>query len=275
MIVAPYSFLEQKATLAAPTFVIRTDIYSASVRIAMPGTNFSAFAMDNWYSDISANVRTTGVNYPIIPSGSGTGAARGIWYASGSGADANVNSGSYNFASNGYTTSMFTSGSMTQGALSGSIINFGTSNFVVETWFNLKSALTQPPFNILFFGDFTGNTVLMDYSNANSVFRFFTNGTGLNSSVTNVPKTQNQWNHVAFVRSGNNKYIYFNGSRIGSVAWSTSITSAPFWTIAGSNSGNANDGPAKLFQDFRITIGSDRGYSGATITPPNSIVTTI
>jgi len=52
------------------------------------------------------------------------------------------------------------------------------------------------------------------------------------------------------------------------------VTNNPggFWNIMGVNSGNNNDGLRKNVQDFRFYVGTDKGYTGSTITVPDSIV---
>ena len=83
----------------------------------------------------------------------------------------------------------------------------------------------------------------------------------------------NSWVHVAWVRSGNNKYFYYNGTRylnntaaIGSIDANTGFIRI----LRGENVDN--DGTAGAVQDFRVYIGTDKGYTGSTITTPSSIV---
>ena len=108
----------------------------------------------------------------------------------------------------------------------------------------------------------------------NTTFNFYTNGSNTTAAFT---FTLGTWYHIAMVRSGTNKYIYINGTKIGTGTYTGAInTTTPgaitFWSILGFNSGNTNDGVAKTVQDFRFYLGTDKGYTGATITPPASIV---
>ena len=66
-------YYQAPVAAAGAVYAIRTDTYSASVVLAVPGTQFgSTFGQSYYYSDISATVRGTGNNVNLIASSSGT-----------------------------------------------------------------------------------------------------------------------------------------------------------------------------------------------------------
>jgi hypothetical protein len=249
------------------TTSVRSDAFGSFVKLAQPGTKFTTLGMSNFYSDISSLISVTGSNLTITPAGAGSGLGTPYLYPSSS----TVVSSSYYFYNNGYQTSVFVSGSQNVGTATTTELNFGTSSFVIEAWVNRKSARTGPPFNMFMFGETSGDYMLIDWNGTD--IRFLTNGS--NSPVTTT-LTENQWNHLAFVRSGNKKYVYVNGIQGINSTWTTaSIINPPsgFWNLQGVNDGSTSNGIAKQIQDYRITIGSDRNYTGSIIPVPQSIVT--
>jgi hypothetical protein len=249
----------QPASVAGPTFQFRNDPYSASLLIAMPMSQFSTLGMTSYRQDVSANIRGTGSNISLVPTGS--------VYASGSTATYSTAS----WSSQGYTTSgaiiRGASGAMF-GAPTTTTVNFASSNFVIECYLLIPNI--GEVFNSTVFGQNSGDYLLADLStNGNSV-RFYIGGSG--GPVSNT-WSANTWYHVAYVRSGNNYYSYVNGTRKNNFSRAGAVPNSPdgFWRLLG-NAGNVNDSVSKTVQDFRLYIGTDKGYTGATIVPPPSIV---
>jgi hypothetical protein len=254
----------QAPAAASAQFVVRTDTYSASVVIGMPGTTATNLGMTNYYDDISSQIRGAGSNASIIPSGSGANAR--LWASA-----SVVSSGSFDFSSNGYATSAFSSGSQNVGFLPSGVLGFGTSNFVIEYWINYgPTGFTQPPFNKGISSP--GNSPnVFDFPGFVPRYRVIRND---NQYFFPQAQTLGTWYHIAYVRTGAFLYLYINGTRhattfnIGTGAG----FNASAYHLMGINSGNTNDGAPSRFNDLRITIGSDRGYTGSTITVPNSII---
>ena len=75
------------------------------------------------------------------------------------------------------------------------------------------------------------------------------------------------WHHVAVSRSGSSLSLYFDGARVG-----TGTSSATVANIAGGIRIAADQFYGRNFigyiDDFRLTLNSARGYTGATITVP-------
>jgi hypothetical protein len=97
-------------------------------------------------------------------------------------------------------------------------------------------------------------------------------GTNSLSSSSGVITT-NTWYHVAFAKSGSSAYIYVNGTRVASgtssQCWSSG--SAPFSIGRTYQPGGGGDGDWNGYiDDLRVTLGSNRGYTGSTITVPTA-----
>lgn len=261
----PTALYYQAPPAAAPAgdvFAVRSDAYASYVVLACPGTLATNLGMTNYYDDISSQIRGTGNNVPLTPSGSSGGQ---IW-ASGS----VVSSGSVNFATNsGYATSVYTSGSQNAGYLPSGVLSLTNQNFVIEYWINYSTPFSMPPYNkgISAPGNFPN---YFDFAGFFPRYRF---GYNDNYFFFNQSQTQNVWYHVAFVRSGTSVYLYINGTKHASVLTiGTTSINASAYHLMGINSGTTNDGAGSRYNDLRISVGTDRGYTGSTITVPNSII---
>ena len=227
--------------------------------------------MTSYTQDVSANIKGFGSNYNLIPT-----ASTGYQYASGS----VMSSGSYNWANNGYTTSNAMSGSITAGAVVTSTANFSSQPFVIETWIKFTGDIyptVGPPFNQFVFGEISGDYFLTDYSGGAGAYRFFTFGGAQLQGTTTYNK--DIWYSLVFVKSvsggGAVQSIYLNGNRIATASFpNNTITPAPqgFYSLLGTGVGE-NDAGSHQIQDFRMYIGTNKGYGGTTIPIPESIVT--
>jgi hypothetical protein len=254
----PTAFYQQQAPIAAAAgATIRADAYSSFIAYAQPMNYFSgSFGMTSYLSDIHASIKGSGTNYSFAPSGSGTIVANGSKTA---------------FAADGYNTSLKISGLQNAGGFGSTTVpsdlQMSTSNFVWEAYVNVDATITN--IGMLFAYGNTGNWTF----NSDPAYIRYLVGPGdfYADSVDNLAKTANVWRHWAFVRSGNNFYCYWNGTRV--ISFSASLT-------VGNNTPNRllGAGPdydsvqITQYQDFRIYKGTDKGYTGATITPPPSMV---
>lgn len=118
-------------------------------------------------------------------------------------------------------------------------------------------------------------------TNAYQDFVWYLNNGGYNGLVvapsyarldgTTALVPQNQWTHIAIVRSNGVISAYVNGIRDATtVNYSDAITPAASTLRIGSNGTNAFSG---YIDDMRITVGSNRGYTGSTITVPTAAFT--
>jgi hypothetical protein len=258
----PFAFRNIQASIAPAGFVVRTDAYSGSVQLAAPCSLFSAapISMAQYYSDISAVVRGTGTNLVAAPTGSATEFKSDT---------------PNNFAADGYNGSLFTQDAGSWGQVSATRFAIGTQQYVNEGWFYFTENFGPPFWNSFvrqregvnddWYSDIGGS------SGTSVRFRTILNGSQFFSAFFTV--TLNTWVHVAWVRSAAGAlYGYYNGTRRTMGTSTANIGSTGLVRIIGGNNAT-NDGYANSHQDLRITIGTDRGYNTATITPPLSIVT--
>jgi hypothetical protein len=219
--------------------------------------------------DVSSLIRGTGSNISLISTGSGQ------LYASSS----VLNYSGSNWATEGYTTATVTANSKNLGALpwtsmTGSNgIGMGNQNFVVEMFLAPVApnwgAGPSSPFQLHILGTTSGDALLLQWS-FGTTMRFYINGGALNFTFN---RTLGTYYYLAFVRSGSTRSIYINGTRVATDTVTGDFGSEQYCSILGFD--GAADSVGKLVQDFRVYIGTDKGYTGATITVPSSIVQTI
>jgi hypothetical protein len=146
------------------------------------------------------------------------------------------------------------------------------SDFVIETWFRPGEQHGNPPFHAaLFGGNNSGDNILIQWTTGN-VFRFYINGSNTWSTTPNASLTTNTWYHLAFVKSGTSVYVYLNGNRIGSGTRAATVNAFGYWQLANLTNHPINDGLMRSLQDFRVYLGTNKGYTGSTITVPDSII---
>jgi len=260
-----------------PPFIqVRNDAYSASLVTAQPFSVFSELGMTSYTQSLDGLIRTGNQanSYMIRASGSAA-----FLYPSAS--VVSSGSGAYDWSAEGYTSSISQENSSNAGVISTATNNIAAQNFVCEFWFNPRENFANPPFHMWCFGsDATADNLTIQWSNEGgaNVFRFFINGNNSWSTTPNAIQGTNivngNWYHVAFVKSGTNVYVYLNGNRIGAGTRAATINTpaSARYELVGINSGNNNDGLRKNIQDYRVYIGTDKGYTGSTITVPLSIV---
>jgi len=231
---------------AGPTF--RADTYSSNVQLAVPFDNDTHFT-----DDVAFNINgsLTGAKTKTQGASSTISAANYYWTSSPDygGALLNDQSGqalTYDLSSQ--------SGSSITSAASGT--------YVVEGWFRATNATTNNNWALSsadsggrwLFGMNTGTT--FSFGNENNIGL----GTG--------------FHHVANVCDGGTKRFYYDGVYKG--AWVSSNTGFSTLHVGQFNAGDSADFRGNI-QDLRVTVGSNRGYTGtnsgsANFTLPSSIV---
>jgi hypothetical protein len=87
----------------------------------------------------------------------------------------------------------------------------------------------------------------------------------------NATVTLNQWTHIAAVSNGSTVTLYKDGVSLGSTAWGTPQGSGqPLWIMQFLDYRGIGAEAKGYIDDLRITKGSARGYTGATITVPTA-----
>jgi hypothetical protein len=152
--------------------------------------------------------------------------------------------------------------------LSGSSVAFGSGDFTVETWFYTSSISGSPYFVDARDASNTG-TWAFHINNSTSIIWF--NG----SSAWTVSATfpLNQWNHIAYVRSGTTGALYLNGSRVSTQTDSTNYSVTPTTSYVGARHTNVDNFLGYL-SGTRIVKGT-AVYSGTTYTVPTAPLTAI
>ena len=152
---------------------------------------------------------------------------------------------------------------------SSSDFSMGTGDFTIETWFKYSSS------------SLSGNKYLVDLG-ANGIRITFTSGHiyandggqyidwYLTNDIGSISTTQ--WYHLAFVRSGTNIYLYFDGVQKGTLGNSTyNHTSTSF--KLGNYGGGSGYHWIGYVSDFRIVKGK-AVYTGAFSPPTGPLTTT-
>lgn len=147
-------------------------------------------------------------------------------------------------------------------ALSTSIPSAASETYVVEGWFYANSAITN------------ANWCLSSADSGGRWLFGINNGTSFNFGPQNNIGIGSGWHHLAVVCDSGTKRFYYDGIYKG--AWISSNTGFSTLHVGQFNSGDANDYRGHI-QDLRVTIGSNRGYTGtntssANFTLPSSIV---
>ena len=254
-----------------PSYSVRTDPYSASIVIAQPYSIFSELGMSAFTQSLDGLIRTGNQanSYNVKATGSAGSSPPGTTGVLFPSASTDTFSGSL-WSTQGYTSSLAIKQAQNAGTY---VSTIGSQNFVVEFYINVQGTFTNPPFHGHIFGTNGGGPgeITMQYSSTPQ-FRVYINGDNSWSTTPNYNLgTNNQnWKHVAIVKSGVNLYIYVNGTRIGvgtrTLNWPNSTAQLLGVSVT------ENDGLSRLIQDYRVYVGTDKGYTGATITVPDSIV---
>jgi hypothetical protein len=149
---------------------------------------------------------------------------------------------------------------------------FRTGDFCVEFWLYITSAATNHPYGSALCdtrGVSQGFSGFALFLNSAGVLRTFdANSVANQSASSSVPFSQ--WVHIAAARSSGVQRVYVNGVSV--ISYSSGYDhSGTQLTIASTVDYRDTDSSFKLngyIDDFRITVGSDRGYTGSTITVP-------
>jgi len=97
-------------------------------------------------------------------------------------------------------------------------------DFTIEFWVYPLNVSTSPNFVTLGSAAASNNGFLIYYSSGSGIARFYSNGAGI---LSGSPMINNQWYHVAVVRSGsgsNNLVMYINGISVSTATNTTSFT---------------------------------------------------
>ena len=190
-------------------------------------------------AELGFNPKTTGQDYPywpvntlLINSSSANGAQNNTFLDSSTNnftitRNGNTTQGNFtpfNYGGgttqdNGYYSGYFDgSGDYANVSGSGELVNFGTNNFTIESWFNVSTLSTA--FNIFdtcpLSNSSPTNRIIIRVNTSGALqYATFQAVTVLITSSNSVILT-NIWNHVALVKSSGSTKLYLNGIQVGS-----------------------------------------------------------
>lgn len=153
-------------------------------------------------------------------------------------------------------------------------IPLGSSDFVIEGWFYLTAIPANGTYATLFAHRANQSTVsgaLLAMNGSTLQYFIASNGGGwqVSGASTGFNVSTNTWMHIALVRSGNECRAYLNGTGGNVVSVSGAIaTNGAFSIMAG-----AADGVQAVTgycDEFRLTIGNNRGMTGSSIAVPTA-----
>jgi hypothetical protein len=162
----------------------------------------------------------------------------------------------------------------------GADLDFGSGDFVIEFWMYASAQKFCP---IVQHVNNTAGTGWLIWNYDTTDIQTVTRKIGINVAgkvgifSSGDAYADNTWTHIAAVRSGNTLSLYSNGSRVatnsitGSITRPTSNTPKIGWLSASDWSAGID---AYFYNgyidDLRITVGSDRGYTGTSFTTPSA-----
>ena len=235
--------LDDDVSAAASGPVFRADTYSSNVYLAAP------FDSTHTMTDQSEEINASSTQATLSD-----------------GPASSLSTAEVKWTSPAYTNSYL--GQMGLGAantyaLSTSIPGAGGStSYVVEGWFNAKNSTTN------------SNWALSSADSGGRWLFGINSGTSFSFANENNIGIGTGWHHLAIVSTSGSKRFYYDGIYKG--AWVSSNSGFSTLNVGQFNSGDANDYRGHI-QDLKVTIGSDRGYTGtnsssANFTLPSSIV---
>lgn len=155
-------------------------------------------------------------------------------------------------------------------------LDLSSNDFVFEMWLYPTSTSRQAIFHWSRGYDWS---LALDFQNQRVCAWAGSSGSSWNliesdssAGHTSTSLSLNTWHHVAYVRSGTTFNVYINGTRelnltgkSGSIAQSNTARAIGDWFTS-----SAMSQWTGYIDEFRVTIGSDRGFTGSTITVPTS-----
>ena len=151
--------------------------------------------------------------------------------------------------------------------------NLGSGDWVIEGWVYFNSVASDQrvgggdlPFSI-------GGYNWAWYTTTSGRLDYYLSSSGSSWNLASGSQfgtiVANQWYHVALVRNGSTVTPYLNGTAgttasVGSSSIFNNTSNGPFIGAQGTSYFNG------FVDDFRVTVGNSRGYTGSTITVPTA-----
>lgn len=266
-------------TTAAPVS-FRTDPYSASLQLALPGAVFPSLGVTDYRQDVSELIRGTGTGYSVQNS-----------YIAGPGSI--IQNGLINpapkWVANSYSSSMRSTPQSFVVQANSATIGYNnsltSSQFTIETWVNTTA----------WDSIFGATEVYRAYSGGPLLFTLQSNPqSGSNPQIETILIRNDgsefiyiaspyllqtgSWYHTAVVRDGNNYNMLLNGEVVSKFTNSATLKIGEIPQIIGTVSNDYIQGVVTAsFQDFRLYSGPGAAKyaiqeSGSTYTTPQSMI---
>lgn len=232
------------APAAGGGIVYRTDTYASNVYLALP------FDSSNELNDVSPSINGSSTQATLTSGANSSVTNAEVYWTS----TPDYNKALENIATSGVQSMAY--------GLSTSIPSSASGTYVIEGWFLADDATTN------------GNWAISSADSGGRLLLGVNSGTGTTFGNENRVGIGSGWHHLAMVCDSGTKRFYTDGVYKG--AWVSSNTGFSTLHIGQFNAGDNNDFQGHI-QDFRVTIGSNRGYTGtnsgsANFTLPQSIV---
>ena len=262
------------STTTAGPVSFRTDPYSASLQLALPGAYFSSLGMTAYNEDVSQLIRGTGTGYGVLPT-----------FVNGTGSFLAASSAPIpKWVSNNYSSSMQVTAISGEAYIASSTAsvdfnNLNSSSFTIETWVNQNNWNSAAGATEIYRAYSGGPLLFTMNSIANSTSRpqietvlINTGGTEFIYVANPYLVSPDTWYHTAVVRDGNNYNMLLNGEVVLNFTNAATLgNSSPPRII-----GRSGTSPySASFQDFRLYKGVAvyaNQSSGSTYTPPLSMI---
>jgi titin len=143
-----------------------------------------------------------------------------------------------------------------------------SGDFVIEFWVRLANATAQ---GWWLGGPQNANGYMMGGFNLSGSGQLWLGGANTTWPVqfSGMSLQNDTWHHIAIARSGSSNRLYVDGTQVGStITDSTSWVVNPTAVWIGSQAGGSSMNG--FIDDFRWTVGSNRSYTGSTITVPTA-----
>jgi hypothetical protein len=153
--------------------------------------------------------------------------------------------------------------------LSFSDVGIGTGDFAIEMWFKTNSSVQYAQLiGNETSGSASGFSLLINNdSSTGGQIALYRGGLILSSSSGDF--SDDQWHYLALSRSGTTVRLYIDGAIASTATSSANLTSSASMFI-GYNNAFPPRNVVGYIDDLRITVGSARGLTGATVTVPVS-----
>jgi len=152
----------------------------------------------------------------------------------------------------------------------GSSLNFGTSDFTIELWVNMRNTGT---FSSFLRPDDNGTFPEFGYDWGTTELKFQARDAAI-MTVSTSAVVANSWNHIAVSRSGTSLRLFVNGTQVGTTTTNSTNFGSPTNAIRiGGSSFSASHSVNGYISNFRIVKGT--ALYTSNFIPPTSPLTAI